>query len=147
MWWGADSLLWRLWSEPTNRMLLLHFQHHIQRKHPMLREPVPPFKLLNTLCIFLLYAVDYVIELFRFWSIFFRQVSAWTFLWMLCVNACSSVVFQWPDGSLFTGTPVRSFFIWSPAARCPLIKDGKQPYRSLILYCSWLDDLISLLTF
>lgn len=140
VWWGAHSLLWRLWSEPTNRMLLLHFQHHVQRKRIVLQELVSPFKLLNALGIFLLYTVDNLIQLFSFWSICFRQVSAWAFLWM---SRCSFGVFQWPDGPLFTGTSVLSFFIWSPSARCQLIKEGKQPSRSLIIYCSWLDDLIS----
>lgn len=64
-------------------------------KGVVLQELVSPFKLLNALGIFLLYTVDNLIQLFSFWSICFRQVSAWAFFVNVTVFIWSLSMARW----------------------------------------------------
>lgn len=139
--WGCWRLLWRLWSEPTNRML--RFQHRIEKRHTMRKEWVAPFKpLLNPLCIFLSYAFDNLIQV-SFWSIPFRQVGAWTFLSMLHI-ICSVSMTRWfsPHWHL---SSVFLYLISICSLPINERRKGKHPSHSLMIYCYWWGDLICLL--
>lgn len=140
------TLLWRLWSAPKTECCSCIFS--ITFKEPCLESRCHHLNCSSLFfSIFCFYAVDNLIQLFSFWSICFRQVSACTFVWLLCVIVCLSVVFQWPDGSLFTGTSVLSLYLISICSlpinqRCktalPLIKN-------LLLLIRWLNFFINIL--
>lgn len=141
-WWGAHTLLWRLWSEATNRMLLLHFQHHMKGDTPVLKERVAPFKpLLNILCIFLSYAFDNITQI-SFWPFRIQRVGAQTFLSMLHINWSLSMTRWFSSHWHFSSV----FLYLISICSLPINErwKGKHPSHSLIIYF-WLGDVIFLL--